>query len=169
MERFMSEARAKLLEHNRKYCETFCDGSAAAQPSMQLAILTCMDARIMPEAALGIETGEAHMIRNAGGRATDDAIRSLILSHHVLGTREVFVVHHTDCGMKSVSEAALCEKLLDETGHDASHIDFHAFTDPEAALREDVERIRACPYLCGRITVTGFMYDVRTGSFCCTE
>ncbi len=131
---------------------------------MQLAVLTCMDARIMPEAAFGIGIGEAHVIRNAGGRATEDAIRSLILSHHVLGTREIFVVHHTDCGMKSVSDDALCEKLLNETGHDASHIEFHAFTNPEAALLQDVECIRACPFLKDRVTVTGFMYDVCTGS-----
>jgi carbonic anhydrase len=118
-----------------------------------------MDARLHPETFLGLEIGDAHMIRNAGGRASDDAIRSLIISTHLLGTREFAVIHHTDCGMLTFSNADMVEKLGDE----AASIDFLPFSDLEASVKEDVNRIRQHPLVPDDIPVAGYIYDVKTG------
>jgi len=123
-----------------------------------------MDARIDPAKALGLEIGDAHVIRNAGGRVSDDAIRSLIISTSLLGTREVVVIQHTDCGMLTFKNEDLHSKLADERGTDASDIDFLPFPDLNANLREDVERIRSNPHLDPAITVSGYVYDVDTGA-----
>lgn len=110
-------------------------------PSTHVAVLTCMDARLHPERFLGLQIGDAHVIRNAGGRASDDAIRSLIISSRLLGTREFLVIHHTDCGMLTFSNDDLRQKLAEEAGADASEIDFLPFADLEESVREDVRRI----------------------------
>jgi carbonic anhydrase len=123
-----------------------------------------MDARIDPAKALGLEIGDAHVIRNAGGRVSDDAIRSLIISTTLLGTREVVVIQHTDCGMLTFKNEDLHSKLADERGTDASDIDFLPFPDLSANLREDVERIRSNPHLDPAVTVSGYVYDVDTGA-----
>jgi carbonic anhydrase len=153
-----------MLDANRKFAQTFTAGEKPMPPARSVAILTCMDARIHPAAALGLEIGDAHVIRNAGGRASDDAIRSLIISSRLLGTKEFVVIHHTDCGMVTFSNEDLRGKLREETGEDASHIDFLPFSDLETSVRDDVERILETPFLDPSISVSGHVYDVRTGT-----
>ena len=152
-----------LLEANQRFAATFDKGNLPAPPARHVAVLTCMDARLHPAAFLGLAIGDAHIIRNAGGSASDDAIRSLIISSRLLGTREFLVIHHTGCGMLSFTNAELQNRLKQETGADASGIDFMPFTDLEASVREDVRRIRESPFLDKAITVSGFVYDVRSG------
>jgi carbonic anhydrase len=136
----------------------------SARPSRRAAILTCMDERLRPEQALGMEPGDAHVIRNAGGRASDDALRSLVISTRLLGTTEIAVIHHTDCGMLTFTNDDLRTKLRDETGADASHIDFLPFADLEASVRDDVSALRASPFVDDSIPVSGYVYDVHTGA-----
>jgi carbonic anhydrase len=153
----------ELLEANRRHAEGFAHGNLSLPPARRLAVLTCMDARIHLSRAIGLEVGDAHIIRNAGGRASDDAIRSLIISARLLGTREFVVIHHTDCGMLTFTNEDLRGRLREETGIDASGIDFLPFTDLAQSVRDDVARIKASPFLPGDVTVSGFIYDVRTG------
>ena len=136
-------------------------GSAAGilEPVQHLAILTCMDARVDVSALLGLRPGDAHVIRNAGGRATSDALHSLAISQAVLKTREVMVIHHTECGLGRFSQAELSEMISAASGHHFNE-DLGTFTDPTAAIVEDVERIRSCAYLPVRDKVRGFMYDL---------
>jgi carbonic anhydrase len=141
----------------------FRHGDKAMPPAQHVAVLTCMDARIHPEDALGLEIGDAHMIRNAGGRASDDAIRSLVISSTLLGTEEFAVMHHTDCGMLTFTNDDLRKKLADERGVDASNVDFLPFPDLEQSVRDDVATINASPLLPDGIEVTGWVYDVKTG------
>jgi len=123
-----------------------------------------MDARIDPAAALGLQEGDAHVIRNAGGRASDDAIRSLAISQQLLGTREIVVIHHTDCGMLTFTNEQLRAKLRDELGVDAGSVDFLPFSDLEQSVRDDIARLRASPLLLRDVPIHGLIYDVRTGS-----
>jgi carbonic anhydrase len=162
-ERAMSEIQ-KMLEANREYAGSFTQGDVPTPPARGVAILTCMDARIHPAKALGLEIGDAHVIRNAGGRASDDAIRSLIISSRLLGTTEFAVIHHTDCGMLTFTNDHLQAKLKQETGEDASGIDFLPFADLEQSVRDDVERIASTPFLDPAIEVSGYIYDVHTGA-----
>jgi carbonic anhydrase len=136
-------------------------GSAARviEPVQHLAIVACMDARVDVSALLGLRPGDAHVIRNAGGRATTDALHSLAVSQAVLKTREVMVIHHTDCGLGRFSRAQLSEMITAASGHHFNE-ELGSFTDPIAAIIEDVDRIRACPYLPARDKVRGFMYDL---------
>ncbi len=152
-----------ILDANGRYAAGFRKGDLLAPPLRRLAILTCMDARIDPAKALGLEEGDAHVIRNAGGRASDDAIRSLVISIHLLGTHEVLVIHHTDCGMRAVTNEDLREQLRRNLGVDASSVDFLPLSDLDESLRQDVETIRSSPLLPSDIPVHGFVYDVRTG------
>lgn len=140
-------------------------GSAARiiEPVQHLAILTCMDARVDVSALLGLRPGDAHVIRNAGGRASNDALHSLAVSQAVLKTREVMVIHHTDCGLGRFSQAELAEQIRKASGHHFNE-ELGSFTDPIAAIVEDVERIRTCPYLAARDKVRGFMYDLATNT-----
>jgi carbonic anhydrase len=154
----------RMIEANRRYAETFGDGGKPTTPARHVAILTCMDSRIHLEQALGLAVGDAHMIRNAGGRASDDAIRSLIISSRLLGTNEFAVIHHTDCGMVTFSNQQLREKLADEAGTDASGIDFLAFSDLRQSVSEDVQRIIDTPHLDDAIPVSGYIYDVHSGA-----
>jgi carbonic anhydrase len=122
-----------------------------------------MDAREHREAFLGLAIGDAHLIRNAGGRASDDALRSLVISSQLLGTTACVVIHHTDCGLLTFRNEDLQDKLRTELGADASGIDFLPFTDLEQRVRDDVERIRSWPQLAPGFGVSGFIYDVRSG------
>lgn len=151
------------LSANTEYARDFRLGSLPMPPSRHLAVLACMDARLTIEKILGLKTGEAHVIRNAGGIATDDAVRSLIISHHLLGTKEILIINHTDCGMLTFKDDELRNKLIKETGKKAqSPAVFNAFPDVQRNVREQVEAIKAHPWLAG-IPVRGFVYDVKTG------
>jgi carbonic anhydrase len=136
-------------------------GTAARiiEPVQHLAILTCMDARIDVSALLGLRPGDAHVIRNAGGRASSDALRALAISQAVMHTREVMVIHHTDCALGRFSQAQLNERITTASGHGFAE-ELGCFTDPIQAITEDVERLRACPYLPARDRVRGFIYDL---------
>jgi carbonic anhydrase len=152
-----------VLGANRRFAETFESGSLPAPPARHLAIVTCMDARLDPQRFLGLDLGAAHVIRNAGGRVSDDVLRSLIISSHLLGTREYAVIHHTSCGMLGLDNEQLRHELSRDTGVDASHLDFLPFADLEESVREDVTRIASCPFIPDDVTVRGFIYDVATG------
>ena len=152
-----------MLEANERYASGFDQGGLGMPPARAVAVVACMDARLHPAKFLGLKEGDAHVIRNAGGRASDDAIRSLIISSRLLGTREFAVVHHTDCGMLTFSNDDLRGKLQAETGTDASGIDFLPFGDLEQSVRDDVAAIKASPFIDDDIPVRGFVYDVKTG------
>jgi carbonic anhydrase len=136
-------------------------GSAARiiEPVQHLAVLTCMDARVDVSAVLGLRPGDAHVIRNAGGRASTDALRALAVSQAVMHTREVMVIHHTECALGRFSQAQLEEQISAASGHHFAE-ELGCFTDPIVAIAEDVERVRACPYLAARDKVRGFIYDL---------
>ena len=154
----------KMVDANQSYAGSFDEGSLPMPPARGVAIVTCMDARLHPAKFLGLGLGDAHVIRNAGGRASDDAVRSLIISSRLLGTREFAVIHHTDCGMLTFSNDDLRGKLQAETGADASGIDFLPFPDLEQSVRDDVATIKASPFIDDDIPVSGFVYDVKTGA-----
>ena len=154
----------EILTHNAKYAETFALGHLQTPPVRKLVILTCMDSRMDLEQLLGLQVGDAHMIRNAGGLATDDAIRSLLLSTHLLGTRSIVIIQHTECGLLSITDEQMRFRLTTETGKDASHLHFHAFTDLDHTTAEQVQRVREHPFLPKNIQVRGFVYDVKKGS-----
>jgi carbonic anhydrase len=159
----MSEIK-KMLEANRMFACSFTWRDAAAAPARRVAILTCMDARIDPAQMLGLGFGDAHVIRNAGGRASDDAIRSLVISSRLLGTAEFAVIHHTDCGLLALTNDQLQAKLTQETGADASGIDFLPIPDLEQSVRDDVDRILRTPFIDRSIEVSGYIYDVHSGA-----
>jgi carbonic anhydrase len=156
----------ELLAANERFAATFDKGDLPRPPVRRIAIVTCLDARIMPAQALGLAAGDANVIRNAGGRAAD-ALRSLVISTRLLGTREIVVVHHTDCGLQAFSNAQIQERIATDLGPDAalraSEIDFLPFTDLEQSVRDDVALIRSSPLIAPDISVTGLIYDVRTG------
>jgi carbonic anhydrase len=145
----------RLLASNEQYAPSH-DGELGARPTRNLAIVTCMDARIDPLEALGLEVGEAHVIRNAGGRVTDDVLRSLAVSVRLLGVSTVVVMHHTGCGLIGVNE----DELQRRTG---ASLAFHPIGDPNAAIAEDLKTIRNTQYLSSVKTLTGFHFDVATG------
>lgn len=149
---------AKIREANAIYAEHFHDPSLPTAPSRHLAILTCMDSRIDVFQMAGLHLGEAHIIRNAGGRATEDAIRSLLISHHLLGTNVFVVVHHTRCGLHMFSN----EEINNRIGGDPNR-DWLAFDDLYVSVAEDVAKIRNCQLLPQDVPVFGFIYDVDTG------
>ena len=152
-----------MLDANRSYAESFKAGDLEIVPARPVVVLTCIDARLDPATILGLEIGDAHVIRNAGGRATDDAIRSATISSWLLGTREFVVIHHTNCGMTLFTDDVLHEKIREATGIDVSDEGYLSFEDPEDSLREDVARLRDLKTLPEGVTVSGLMYDVRTG------
>ena len=131
-------------------------------PKRHVAVLTCMDARIDPARALGLEEGDAHVIRNAGGRAAD-ALRSLVISEQLLGTTEIVVIHHTDCGMLTFSNDDLRTKVKQELNANVDNIDFLPFKDLEQSVRDDVTFLRNSPLIPKSIDISGFIYDVRSG------
>ncbi|MGA7672684.1 MAG: carbonic anhydrase [Nitrolancea sp.] len=153
----------EFQEANARYSANFDKGDLPVPPARQVAVLTCMDARLDPARFLGLEEGDAHIIRNAGGRADQDALRSLIISQQLLGTNEVVVIHHADCGMLSFRNEDLQAKLSDRFGASADHIDFLPFSDLAQSVRDDVATIRNHPFIDEGVTVSGFIYDVNTG------
>jgi carbonic anhydrase len=153
----------EFLEANKTYAAHFDRGDLPSPPAKHVAVLTCMDARMHIDRILGLEIGDAHLMRNAGGRATDDAIRSLIISVWLLGVNEIMVIQHRDCGMLMYTNAEIRQILRERTGADASAIDFLPFTDLEVSVRESVDRIRQSPFISWEIDVRGFIYDVKTG------
>jgi len=153
----------EVLAANQKYAASFDQANLAMPPAKKLAVLACMDARLTVEQVLGLKTGDAHIIRNAGGIATEDALRSLIISHHLLGTQEFIVINHTDCGMLTFNDHDLLHKLEEQTGAAAvAPVHFHAFKDLEQNVLQQVSRIKNHPYV-PNIPVRGFIYDVKTG------
>ncbi len=172
----------EVLAANEEYAGSFgAKGELALPPARRFAILTCMDARLDPAGYAGLAEGDAHVIRNAGGRASDDAIRSLVISYKLLGTREWFVVHHSDCGMEFFTDKVMSDLLASsletaELGADgfrdvgagpgsteAKYVDWLTISDREQSVVEDVERIRRHPLVPDSIPIHGYVYDVRTG------
>ncbi len=151
----------RALAENERYAATFDRPNLELPPSRKLAVLACMDARLTVEQVLGLRTGEAHIIRNAGGLATDDAIRSLVISQHLLGTDEVLVIEHTGCGMLTFDDDHVREHIAETTGEDVD-LPLHAFPDLETNLRAQVDKIRAHPWI-KDVPVTGVVYEVETG------
>lgn len=159
-----SRDRTALVEElsaaNERWAAGF-DGDPPASPGLRIAVVACMDARLPPLEALGLELGDAHVIRNAGGVVTDDVVRSLVLSQRFLGTTAIVLVHHSDCGLAKVDEDELLAELEAEIGARPGFA-FHAFTDPVADTLAAIERLKAVPYLPHRDLVVGFVYDVAT-------
>ena len=155
------KATDHTLEANARYAAAFKKGSLAMPPARKLAIVVCMDARIDPVKAFGLEEGDAHVIRNAGGRITD-ALRSLTISQALLGTEEVMIVHHTDCGMLTFTDESLRAKLR-EGGVDADDVAFMPFSDVEESVRADLAAYERSPLVRHDVPVRGFVYDVKTG------
>lgn len=155
-------AAEEFVKANESYAQRFDKGDLPVPPARHVAVVTCMDARLIPSRFLGLEEGDAHVIRNAGGRAAE-ALRSLVISQRLLGTNEVVVIHHTDCGMLTFRNEDLHAKVRDELGADASHIDFLPFSDLEQSVRDDVRLLRESPLIGDDVTVRGFVYEVETG------
>ncbi len=154
----------ELLKANEQFVKSFDLGNLAVRPKRHVAVLACMDSRILFERCLGLQPGDAHMIRNAGGIATDDAIRSLIVSHHLLDTQEFIIINHTDCGLLKVREYELRARLAEKMGVVASEpAHFYAFDDLEANVRQQIARVKSHPWIPKHIPVRGFVYDVKTG------
>ncbi len=151
----------RALAENDRYAAQFDRSSLPLPPGRKLAVLACMDARLTVEDVLGLRTGDAHIIRNAGGLATEDAIRSLVISQRLLGTEEVIVVEHTGCGMLTFEDGPVRDQIASETGK-AVDLPLHPFIDLEANLRAQVERIRAHPWV-KNVPVSGVVFDVGTG------
>ena len=179
----MSAILNRVLDANQTYVELFGDkGSLPLPPGRHFAILTCMDARLDPAKYAGLAEGDAHVIRNAGGRASDDAIRSLVISYKLLGTREWFIIHHTDCGMELFTDEIIRDLLahsletatVDASGwHDVGEgpgsragdsIDWLTVSDREGAVIDDVRRVRTHPLVPKTIPIYGYIYDVKTGT-----
>ena len=153
----------QLLENNRAYAAGFAKGDLPPWPARPVAIVTCMDARLDVHRALGLEEGEAHVIRNAGGVVTDDVIRSLLISQRLLGTCEVLVIHHTECGMLTVNEERLRRQIEHDTGL-CPPFALGAFDDLDADVQRSVARIETSPFVGHRDHVRGFVYDVASGA-----
>ena len=154
----------EVLKANESYAKNFTLGSLAMPPARKLAVVACMDARLTVEPMLGLKTGDAHIIRNAGGIVTEDALRSLLISHHLLGTQEFIIINHTDCGMLTFQDEELRAKLQQLSGTaTVAPVHFHAFGNPEENVRQQVQRVKSHPWVPKNIPVRGFIYDVRTG------
>ncbi len=154
----------EVLKHNEDYARNFNLGDLPMPPGLKLAVVACMDARLTVEEVLGLKTGDAHIIRNAGGIVTEDALRSLIISHHLLGTQEFMIINHTDCGMLTFKDEDLCVKLQDQTGTaTVAPVHFHAFGDLEENVRRQIQKVKSHPWIPKDIPVRGFIYDVKTG------
>ena len=151
-----------LLANNARYAEQFDKGDAPIPPSRHAAIVACMDARIETGSLLGLEEGDAHVIRNAGGVVTDDVLRSLTISQRLLGTREIILIHHTDCGMVTFTDDAVKAQIEADTGLRPSFA-LEAFPDVEEDVRQSIRRIEACPFVPVKDQIRGFVYDVTTG------
>ncbi|HLQ60379.1 MAG TPA: carbonic anhydrase [Candidatus Acidoferrales bacterium] len=152
----------KLLANNQRYAGSFTKGDLPMPPGKRVAVLACMDARLDVHKILGLEEGDAHVIRNAGGVATDDAIRSLVISQRLLGTEEIILIHHTDCGMLTFTDGEVKQQIERETGIRPPFA-LEAFSDVEEDVRQSIARIEASPFIPKKSSVRGFVYDVRRG------
>lgn len=151
------------LGNNQRYARTFAEAAVRSPaPSRRVAVLACMDARLDVHAALGLGAGEAHVLRNAGGVVTDDVIRSLAISQRLLGTREIILIHHTDCGMQTFTDDAFKRSIQDEVGVKPPWA-VEAFTDLDEDVRQSIARIEGSPFVPHRNAVRGFVFDVSTG------
>lgn len=152
----------RIVAHNAAFSQRFDDHGLAVEPRRQLAVVACMDSRMDLFELLGLAHGEAHIIRNAGGVITDDVIRSLCLSQRLLGTQEIVLVHHTDCGLQKVSEDAFKAELEAEIGIKPWWA-LESFTDPYADVRQSIARLHATPFVMHKDHITGFVYEVTSG------
>jgi carbonic anhydrase len=155
-------ATDELLVNNERYAASFNRGGLPLPPSSKVSVLACMDARLDVHKILGLEEGEAHVIRNAGGVVTEDAIRSLTISQRLLGTEEIVLIHHTDCGMLTFSDEEVKNRIKEEAGL-KPHFALEAFTDLEEDVRESMLRLKQSPFLPRRDMIRGFVFDVTTG------
>ena len=152
----------EFLQANQRYADNFTKGDLPLPPARKVAVLACMDARLDPARILGLEEGDAHVIRNAGGRAAD-ALRSLVISEQLLGTDTIVIIHHTNCGMLTFTDEVIHNKLKQELHADADHIAFLPFKDLEQSVRDDIAFLRSTPLIPDSIEIKGFIYDVATG------
>jgi carbonic anhydrase len=150
-----------LIANNATYAASFDKGDLPMPPAKKVAVLACMDARLDPAKALGLREGDAHVIRNAGGVASEDALRSLIISQRLLGTEEIILIHHTDCGMETFTDDGVKEQILADTGLRPSFA-LEAFPDAEADVKQTAARIKAKPFL-PKKNLRGFVYEIETG------
>jgi carbonic anhydrase len=157
----MSETE-ELLQNNAAYAASFEKGDLPLPPARGVAVVACMDARLDVHKILGLEEGDAHVIRNAGGVITDDEIRSLTISQRLLGTREIILIHHTDCGMLTFSDDELKAQIHEEVGM-KPHFSMESFSDLEEDVRQSIARIQASPFISHKESVRGFIYEVETG------
>ena len=154
-------ATDELLANNARYAESF-SGRLPLPPAKGVAVVACMDARLNVYGILGLAEGEAHVIRNAGGVITDDEIRSLAISQHLLGTEEIILIHHTDCGMLTFTDEQFKQQLQDATGEQPAW-ESEAFSDLEGDVRQSIERVTSSPFIPRKDSVRGFVYEVETG------
>jgi carbonic anhydrase len=152
----------ELLVNNEAYASSFDKGHLPLPPGKKVAVLACMDARVNPYGLLGLEEGEAHVIRNAGGVVTDDEIRSLAISQRLLGTEEIILIHHTDCGMLTFTDDQFKRQIQDEVGIKPEWA-AEAFEDLDEDVRQSIARIKASPFIPSKDSVRGFVYDVTNG------
>ena len=152
----------EILEHNEAYAEQFVHTSLPMPPAKNLAVVACMDARLETGVLLKLVEGDAHVIRNAGGVVTDDVIRSLTISQRLLGTHEIMLIHHTDCGMVTFTDEDLKQQIEDETGIKPAFA-METFKDVDADVRQSIARIKASPFIPHKQAVRGFVYDVDSG------
>jgi carbonic anhydrase len=152
----------ELLRNAEKYAEEFDKGDLPMPPGRKVAIVACMDARLSPFALLGLEVGDAHVIRNAGGVITDDEIRSLAISQRLLGTEEIILLHHTDCGMQTFTDDEFRQSIQEETGIKPTW-SAECFSDVDEDLRQSLARIQTSPFIPKKDSVRGFVYEVETG------
>ena len=152
----------ELVRNNDSYAGSFKKGDLPLPPAKKLAVVACMDARLDVYRVLGLGDGEAHVIRNAGGAVTDDAIRSLAISQRLLGTKEIVLIHHTDCGMLTLKDDDVKKQIEKETGVRPAFA-LEAFSDLDADIKQSIARIKASPFVPDKSSVRGFVYDVRTG------
>lgn len=153
----------QFMQANQAYVALHGELNLPIKPKTRVAIVTCMDSRLHVAQALGLALGDAHILRNAGGRVTDDMIRSLVISQQQMGTREIVVLHHTDCGAQTFNNEDFQEHLKCELGVDVSGQDFLPFQDVEESVREDVKLLRECPLIPDDVIISGAVYDVDTG------
>ena len=154
----------QFMQANQAYVELHGDLHLSIKPKTKVAIVTCMDSRLHVAPALGLALGDAHILRNAGGRVTEDMIRSLVISQQQMGTREIVVLHHTDCGAQTFNNEDFQERLKCELGVDVSGQDFLPFQDIDESVREDMKLLRECPLIPDDVIISGAVYDVDTGS-----
>jgi carbonic anhydrase len=152
----------ELLGHNDAYASDFDKGDLPMPPGKRVAVLACMDARLDPAKVLGLDEGDAHVIRNAGGVVSEDAVRSLVISQRLLGTEEIVLIHHTDCGMLTFDDNSVKDQIEADTGL-RPNFALEAFPDADADVRQSIARIQANPFIPKKDQVRGFVYEVETG------